>query len=147
MYKRILVATDGSELSAKAVSSALDFAQLANAELVALNVIAPTAVSYWEGTSRTEIHDSTVADDAHTKAGHAIVHAVKEAAEQKGINTQAITIKSDLVAESIIAAAQEYQCELIVMASHGRRGINRMLMGNETLNVLTHSKIPVLVLR
>lgn len=147
MYKRILVATDGSELSTKAVSSALDFAQLANAELVALNVIAPATVSYWDGTSRSQMHDSTVADDAHIEAGHAIVQAVKEAGKLKGVSTQAITIKSDLVAESIIAAAQEYQCELIVMASHGRRGINRMLMGNETLNVLTHSKIPVLVLR
>ena|SRR5690606_17166464 len=147
MYKRILVATDGSELSAKAVDSALNFAQLANAELIALNVIAPVSVSYWEGTPRSQMHDSTAANDAHSQAGHAIVHAVKELGKQKGINTQAITIKSDLIAESIIAAAQEYECELIVMASHGRRGINRMLMGNETLNVLTHSKIPVLVLR
>ncbi|NYT85719.1 universal stress protein [Pollutimonas harenae] len=147
MYKRILVATDGSELSAKAVSTALDFAQLANAELVALNVIPPSPVSYWDGTSRSQMNAVTVTESAHIEAGQNIVHAVKEAGELKGVSTQAITIKSDLVAESIISAAHQYECELIVMASHGRRGINRVLMGNETMNVLTHSKIPVLVLR
>lgn len=147
MYKRILVATDGSELSAKAVDSAMHFAKLAGAELVALNVIAPTAISYWEGTSRVQMQDSTNTDDAHAVAGRAIVHAVKETAERQGITTQAITIRSELVAENIISAAQQYECDLIVMASHGRRGINRILLGNETMNVLTHSKTPVLVLR
>lgn len=147
MYKRILVATDGSELSAKAVSSALDLAKLANAELVALNVVAPSTISYWDGTSRAQMQDVANTDETHTKAGQAIVHAVKEAGEQQGITTLAVTTKSDMIAESIIAASQKYECDVIVMASHGRRGINRVLMGNETLNVLTHSKVPVLVLR
>ncbi|NYT62967.1 universal stress protein [Alcaligenaceae bacterium] len=147
MYKRILVATDGSELSAKAVDSAMNFAKLASAELVVLNVIAPTAVSYWDGTSRAQMQETTDTSDIHTEAGRSIVHAVKIEAERQGINTQAITIKSELVAENIISAAEQYECDLIVMASHGRRGINRILLGNETMNVLTHSKIPVLVLR
>ena len=147
MYKRILVATDGSDLSEKAINSAIDLALLAGSELVALKVIAPAAVSYWEGTTRNEVQDSSHLDEVHEEAGRAIVQAVKEAAEQRSVKAQAITVKSDLVAESIVAAAQKYDCDLIVMASHGRRGINRVLVGSETLNVLTQSKIPVLVLR
>src|SRR5690606_11298861 len=98
MYKRILVATDGSELSSKAVNSALDLAKMASAELVALNVIAPPTISYWDGTSRAQMHEVADADDTHTKTGQAIVHAVKEAGERQGINTLPITIKSDLLA-------------------------------------------------
>ncbi len=147
MYKRILVATDGSDLSGKAVNSAIDLACLAGAELVALKVVAPALVSYWDGTTRHQIQDSNHTDELHEEQGRAVVQAVKETAEAKGVKTQAITIKSDLVAENVIAAAEKYGCDIIVMASHGRRGINRILLGNETLNVLTHSKIPVLVLR
>lgn len=58
-----------------------------------------------------------------------------------------MTSKSDLVAEAVIAAAKKYKCDLIVMASHGRRGVKRLLLGSETQHVLTHSQIPVLVLR
>ncbi len=147
MYKRILVSTDGSDLSAKAVNNAIDLAVLAGAELVALTVIVPTEVSYWEGTTRRAMENSSRIDDSHEESGRAIVHAVKEAAQAKGVQAQAITVKSDLIAESVISAAQKYECDLIVMASHGRRGVNRILLGSETLNVLTQSKIPVLVLR
>jgi nucleotide-binding universal stress UspA family protein len=147
MYKRILVSTDGSDLSTKAVSSAIDLAALSGAELVALTVIVPTGVSYWDGTTRHAMEDSSRTEESHEESGRAIVHAVKEAAQAKGVKAQAVTLKSELIAESVISAAQKYDCDLIVMASHGRRGVNRILLGSETLNVLTHSKIPVLVLR
>ena len=76
-----------------------------------------------------------------------MVQSVKKAAEAKGVKARAITKMSDLVAESIISAAKKHKCDLIVMASHGRKGVKRLLMGSETQHVLTHSTIPVLVLR
>jgi nucleotide-binding universal stress UspA family protein len=77
----------------------------------------------------------------------AVVNKVKEAAEAEGIRAKAVTTSSDFAAEAIINAAKKYKCDLIVMASHGRRGMKRLLMGSETMHVLTHSHIPVLVLR
>ena len=60
---------------------------------------------------------------------------------------EAITVRSDLVAEAILNAAKKHKCDLVVMASHGRRGLKRLLLGSETQHVLTHGNIPVLVLR
>ena len=72
---------------------------------------------------------------------------MKKSAMAKGVKAKAITAKSDLVSEAVIAAAKKHKCDLIVMASHGRRGIKRLLLGSETQLVLTHSHVPVLVLR
>ena len=78
----------------------------------------------------------------------AVAKGVRSAANAKGVRSaQAIVMKSNHVAESIIATAKNQQCDLIVMASHGRRSFARLLMGSETLHVLTHSHVPVLVLR
>ena len=63
------------------------------------------------------------------------------------MKVKAVTAKSDLVSDAIIAAAKKHKCDLIVMASHGRKGIKRLLLGSETQQVLTHSHVPVLVLR
>ena len=80
--------------------------------------------------------------------GQRLVDAVRDTAVAKGVRSaQAIVMKSNQVAEAIIATAKNQQCDLIVMASHGRRSFARLLMGSETLHVLTHSHIPVLVLR
>ena len=147
MYKKILVATDGSDLSGQAVDHAVQLARLAGAELYALTVIAPAQVSYWEGTTRYQMQDSSRIDDQNEEIGRKIAQTVKERAAGQGLTAHAITVKSEMIAESIVSAAEKYQCDVIVMASHGRRGINRILLGNETLNVLTQSKIPVLVLR
>ena len=68
-------------------------------------------------------------------------------AQARGVRARAVVVKSDLVAESIVSAATKHKADLIVMASHGRKGLKRVLMGSETLNVLTHSEVPVLVLR
>ena len=73
--------------------------------------------------------------------------AVQKAGSAKGVTVKAVTVKSDLVADAVIAAAKKHKADLIVMASHGRRGIKRLLLGSETQQVLTHSQVPVLVLR
>jgi nucleotide-binding universal stress UspA family protein len=79
--------------------------------------------------------------------GQAVVDAVKKTAAAKGVTVKAVTVKSDLVSDALISAATKYKADLIVMASHGRKGIKRLLLGSETQHVLTHSHIPVLVLR
>jgi len=148
MYERILVATDGSELSEVAVNSAIDLAVLTQAELIAVKVVHHYPASYFEGSlllSQTEVTRLREQADAEAQR---VVDAVKEKADGRGVkSSRAIIMQSELVSEAIIEAARVHRCDLIVMASHGRRGIKRLLMGSETLHVLTHSHTPVLVLR
>ena len=147
MYKRILVATDGSTLSKKAVTSAIELAALADAELVALKVIPRYPQSYFEGGLALQAAEVSRVEKQWADDGQAIVDAVKTSALEQGVKTKAITVKSDFVSDAVIAAAKKHKCDLIVMASHGRRGIKRLLLGSETQQVLTHSHVPVLVLR
>ena len=147
MYQRILVATDGSALSKKAVTSAIELAALANAELVALKVIPRYPQSYFEGGLALQAAEVSRVEKQWADEGQAVVDAVEQEAVAKGVKTVAITVQSDFVSDAVIAAAKKHKCDLIVMASHGRRGIKRLLLGSETQQVLTHSHIPVLVLR
>jgi nucleotide-binding universal stress UspA family protein len=147
MYQRILVATDGSTLSKKAVSSAISLAVLTGAELVALKVVPRYPQSYFEGGIVLQVGEVERIEKQWTESGQAIVDGVEKAAQAKGVKVKPITVRSDLVSDAIIAAAKKHKCDLIVMASHGRRGIKRLLLGSETQLVLTHSHIPVLVLR
>ena len=147
MYKKILVATDGSTLSKKAVSAAIDLAALCGAELVAVKIIPRYPQSYFEGGLALQAAEVGRVEKQWAEDGQAIVDAVQHAALAKGVKTKAATVKSDLVSDAIIAAARKHKCDLIVMASHGRRGIKRLLLGSETQLVLTHSHVPVLVLR
>jgi nucleotide-binding universal stress UspA family protein len=147
MYQRILIATDGSELSFKAAENGIELARLAGGQVVALQVVPRYPVSYFEGGS--SVPDSEIAriEKQWSEGAQATVEQVKALAEAKGVKAIAVTTHSDLVAEAIIAAAQKHDCDLIVMASHGRRGVKRLLLGSETQQVLTHSHIPVLILR
>lgn len=147
MYKRILVATDGSTLSKKAVASAIDLAAAIGAELVALYVVPRYPVSYFEGGSSIPLQEVSRTEELWSDQGQAIVNAIKQDAQAQGVAAQAVIAHSDLIAEAIITAAEKHKCQLIVMASHGRKGIKRVLLGSETQQVLTHSDIPVLVLR
>lgn len=147
MYQRILVPTDGSALSKKAVTCAIEQAAATGAELVALYVVPRYPISYFEGGS--SIPDSEVArtEKQWSDKGQAVVDEVQRAAEAGGVKAKGVLARSDLVAESVISTAKKHKCDLIVMASHGRKGIKRVLLGSETQHVLTHSKLPVLVLR
>lgn len=147
MYSKILVATDGSALSKKAVNSAITMAALMEAELVALKVVARYPQSYFEGGLAVDASEINRVEKAWVDHGQAIVDAVQKAAEAKGVKTKAVTVKSDVISDAIIATAKKHKCNLIVMASHGRKGIKRVLLGSETQQVLTHTHIPVLVLR
>ncbi len=147
MYKRILVATDGSTLSKKAVSSAIELAAATGAELVALKVVARYPMSYFEGGVAVQASEVARIEKQWADNAQAIVDAVQKAATARAVKAKALTVKSNLVSDAVIAAAKKHKCDLIVMASHGHRGIKRLLLGSETQLVLTHSHIPVLVLR
>lgn len=147
MYQRILVATDGSSLSKKATRSAIALASALGARLVALYVVPRYPMSYFEGGASISAQDVSRIEGQWAEQGQAVVDAVLESAEASGVLAKAVVMKSDLVAESVISAARKHKCDLILMASHGRKGLKRLLLGSETQHVLTHSSVPVLVLR
>jgi nucleotide-binding universal stress UspA family protein len=148
MYKRILVPTDGSSLSEQAVATAIDLALLAGAELVSVTVAHLQPYGYFEGSMVLSQREIEASQEQVEQSAQRLVDAVRNAAIARGVRSaQAIVMKSNQVAEAIIATAKNQECDLIVMASHGRRSLARLLMGSETLHVLTHSHIPVLVLR
>lgn len=147
MYKRILVATDGSTLSKKAVTSAIGLAAACGAELIALKVVPRYPQAYFEGSIPLSVQDVSRVEKQWTDSAQAAVDAVVKSAANKNVAAKGVTAKSDVVSDAIIAAAKKQDADLIVMASHGRRGIKRLLLGSETHQVLTHSHVPVLVLR
>ena len=147
MYKRILVATDGSSLSKKAVTSAIGLAAACGAELVALKVVPRYPQAYFEGSIPLSVQDVARVEKQWTDTAQAAVDAVVKSAKAKNVVAKGITAKSDVVSDAIIAAAKKQNADLIVMASHGRKGIKRLLLGSETQQVLTHCHVPVLVLR
>ncbi len=147
MYRKILVATDGSTLSKKAVRSAIDLAGAVGAELVALYVVPRYPVSYFEGGVTVSSAEIARTEKQWADKGQAVVDAVRDDAQAAGVKAKATISRSDLVAESILATVKKNKCDLVVMASHGRKGLKRILLGSETQHVLTHSTVPVLVLR
>lgn len=147
MYTRILVATDGSKLSHKAAENAIALAASLGAELIALNVVPRYPVSYFEGAVTLSPTQVAHAEKTWTDKGLAIAAAVCDQARDRGVKVESAIVHSDHVADSIVAAAKKHHCDLIVMASHGRKGIERLLLGSEMQHVLTHGFTPVLVLR
>jgi nucleotide-binding universal stress UspA family protein len=147
MYQRILVATDGSELSQKAVDSALQLASKLGSSVVAVKVVPPYPQSYFEGSMAIDLKEVERTEAQWSAAAMKDLEGVQNAGVAKGITVTPIVVRADQVSEALIATAQKHHCDLIVMASHGRRGVSRLLLGSETQHVLTHSHIPVLVLR
>jgi len=147
MYQRILVPTDGSALSKKAVKSAVELASTVGAEVVALNVVPRYPTAYFEGGVSVSTSEVARVEKQWAERGQSLADAVTSIAEKSGVRARAVTVRSDLVAEAILAAAKKNKCDLVVMASHGRKGLKRLLLGSETQHVLTHGNIPVLVLR
>jgi nucleotide-binding universal stress UspA family protein len=147
MFKNILIATDGSKLSDKAVVHAIDLAQALGARLTAfyaapdfpLPAYADGVV--YEPVSRKE-YTKLAAEDAQK-----ILDAVIAKAAAAGLECKTAYSIAAAPWEAILAAAKKHKCDAIVMASHGRRGVSALLLGSETQKVLTHSKLPVIVVR
>ncbi len=147
MYKRILIATDGSPLSDKAVAHGLALAALSEATVIALKVVPRYPRSYFEGGMPVDAADIKRIEEQWSDSAKEMLAQVQAQGKAQGITVKGVVAKSDLIAEAVISAAKKHKCDLIVMASHGRKGIKRLLLGSETQHVLTHSHIPVLVLR
>ena len=147
MYKRILVSTDGSKLSDKAIKEAAKIAKLAEGELLIMHVRPPyDRPLYTEGSSIA--YSSKKKDkDRVEKEEHDILHAAARISDGMGVTTETTYVTSPSPYEAICKTAKKEKCDLIVMASHGRRGIAGLLIGSETQKVLTHTTVPVLVVR
>jgi nucleotide-binding universal stress UspA family protein len=122
MYKRILVATDGSTLSKKAVTSAIELAATCGAELVAIKVVPRYPQAYFEGSIPLSSDEISRVESQWTEAAQVQLAAVEKSAKAKAVSAKTITVKSDVVSDAIIAAAKKHKADLIVMASHGRKG-------------------------
>ena len=138
MYERILVATDGTPLSDKAVRHAMDLAKLTGASVVALKVVPRYPQSYFEGGATLERSEIKRVETQWAEQAQLMLNKIKAEGKAMGVSVKTTIAKSDLIAESIISVAQKQNADLIVMASHGRKGIKRLLLGSETQHVLTH---------
>jgi nucleotide-binding universal stress UspA family protein len=147
MFKHILVPTDGSALSADTVKKAVDFARETGAKITFFYAKPDYPVAFYgEGALIDPTTPEKFAEMAEKQAREILDAAQKQAAAA-GVPCATAAATSDVPYEAIIGAAAGNACDLIFMASHGRRGLSGLLLGSETQKVLTHSKVPVLVYR
>ena len=144
MYQRILIPTDGSEITAKAVQAAIAMAKLCGASLTTICVKEPfpySAISEMQPVPPQEFYD------AQERIAASRVKAVVDTALAAGVACSGFTVEALHPWEAILDHAKQQNCDLVVMASHGRRGMAALLIGSETSRVLTHSPLPVLVIK
>jgi nucleotide-binding universal stress UspA family protein len=145
MYKCILLPTDGTEFCERAIRHGIALARLVQAKVVGVTVTHPlhSAVprSLIPKNLAGVIHGETV------KAADEMLAVVERLAREAGVQVETLRLSNDHPWEAIVQAAKDKRCDLIVMASHGRRGVSAVVLGSETQKVLTHSSIPVLVVR
>ena len=144
MFKRILVPTDGSTVTDKAVQTALSLAKASGGSLYTISVKEPfpySAISEMQPTPPQEFFD------AQERIATQRLKAVQDTCAAAGVTCQAHSVEALHPWEAIIDHAKRENCDLLVMASHGRRGVSALLLGSETQKVLTHTTVPVLVVR
>ena len=148
MFKKILIPTDGSKLSAQAANKGVCFAREIGAEIVALYVTQPfSATVGFDGMAAAyaitnEDYDKKAAEQAQKH-----IQAVLDRADTAGVKASGKAVSNFNVADGIVQAAEEEQCELIFIGSHGRSGLSRLLLGSVTSKVLSLAKTAVLVYR
>ena len=145
MFKHILLPTDGSKLSDDAIRMGVQLAKTVNAKVTGFCVMPEFHVF----TYKTEMLEDTKREFAKDSKAHAVQYlsVIETAAKAAGLTCDIASATHDHPYEAIIRAAKQRGCDLIVMASHGRKGVQAVLLGSETQKVLTHSHIPVLVCR
>jgi nucleotide-binding universal stress UspA family protein len=145
MYTNILIPTDGSQLAGKAVDHGIALAKRIGARVTVLTVLPP----FHTFTTDTQMIEDTPAQYQARVQKHAekTLGAVAHAAQAAGVACETVQVEHEHPYQAIIDIAKSEGCDLIVMASHGRHGISAIVLGSETVKVLTHSKIPVLVHR
>lgn len=147
MYKHILIATDGSELASRGLEHGLRMAAATGARATIITVTEPwqsiDAGHVWAGAASLLDEYRTHARETATK----ILDGAGKRASALGVEHETVYAADVFPADAILKTAEERDADLVVMASHGRRGLNRMLLGSQANSVITHSKIPVLVVR
>jgi len=144
MFKKILLPTDGSELSERAIVGAVEFAKALGASIVGMTVMQPYSYA-----NLSEYRPETPEDyEARvSKVAAERLAKIANSSAQAGVKAQTLTALSFSPYEAVIKAAVDNGCDVIFMASHGRRGLDALLLGSETQKVLTHTTIPVMVYR
>jgi nucleotide-binding universal stress UspA family protein len=145
MYKRILIPTDGSDLSRKAIEHGVALAKASGASVVGITV-SPTFHTF--AVDPVIVTETPAQYQKNCEAlAERYLGVVRDVATTAGVAYEGVHVIDDHPYQAIIATARDNRCDLICMASHGRKGISALVLGSETTKVLTHSKIPVLVCR
>lgn len=148
MFKHILLPTDGSEMSEEAARIALELARSLQAKVTALHLIRPYALPISDGTFVYAEAFSPEEYKAATQSNAAaILGRVQARARELGVACESVHVTAGAIWDAIIKQAKARGCDLVVMASHGRKGLAGLVLGSETNKVLTHSSLPVLVTR
>jgi nucleotide-binding universal stress UspA family protein len=148
MYQRILIATDGSELASKAVAHGVALAKNLKAPVCIVTVT--QMWSAFELSRETRLGNQnpiTQFEQMAIASANNVLENAAQVAKSQGVTCEVVHVPDQHPADGIIATAIEKGCDLIVMASHGRRGINRILLGSQANEVLTRSKVPALIVR
>lgn len=148
MFKHILLPTDGSKLADRAIVRGINLAKALDAKVTLLSVVPEFRMIADESFA---VPMSLQAKDRYEKEAKQRAQkklaVISERMTKAGVQGTSVVVSSDLPYQQIIEVARKRKCDLVVMASHGRRGLTGLLLGSETVKVLTHSKIPVLVVR
>ena len=145
MFKHLLIATDGSDLSQKAVEQGLALAKALGAKVTAVTVTEPFGVSVPVEVSIVFSEEDY--QKAMTSSAEKILQGASTAASGRGVPCETVHVKDQFPAEGIIDIAKARGCDLILMASHGRRGLSRLVLGSQANRVVTQSTVPVLICR
>ena len=149
MYKHILLPVDGSELSRKAESECITFAKATGAKVTAIHVVSHFYLHIQPWGAPRSVHRKIEKEHEQeaTDLAQKMIAKLQAQAQSQGIQFNSVVVVGDHPYEEIIDCAGKRKCDLIMMASHGHTGLNAMLIGSETAKVLTHAKIPVLVVK
>jgi nucleotide-binding universal stress UspA family protein len=146
MYKKILLPTDGSALCDSAVTRGIALAKHLGASVVGFHAIPATSYLIYTEAGPSDVLAEQFERDAAAR-GERLIKALADEAKAAGVACETLSLVNDHPWEGIIEAAEKTGCDLIFMASHGRRGLSALLLGSETTKVLTHTRIPVLICR
>ena len=147
MHKKILLPTDGSNSSRNAMGHAMAFAKALKAKVIGLHIVPAFHMPRDEGDLMpTSTMLKKRVDEEHTARAKQLLDEVEASAKDAGVKCQCMVGINDTIHEEIIGTAEKQGCDLIIMASHGHAGMTALLLGSETAKVLTHTRLPVLVL-
>jgi len=148
MYKHILIAADGSEVGRKGLEHGLSLAGSLKARVTIVTVTEPYPI-YAGGDFGTAPNGAMIANysSGQDETANTILAAAEQAAKHANVKVETVHVADAQPGEAIIEAAKSHNCDLIVMGSHGRRGIGRLVLGSKTWEVVAHGQLPVLVVR